>query len=94
MRAINDVSYNGSSACMLDMYLPKKGSFETIVWFHGGGLEEGDKKQAERLYNLAFNENANIEYNVLSAGHCRGSSEPNEDGRYDYVTTMIEWLNH
>ena len=43
---------------------------------------------------LAFNEQANIVYKVLSGGHCRGSSEPNEDGKYDYVETMLQWLKN
>jgi len=30
--------------CKLDLYIPKgKKGFSTIVWFHGGGLEEGNK---------------------------------------------------
>jgi acetyl esterase/lipase len=34
--------------CKLDLYLPlgRKG-FATLVWFHGGGLENGDKKDVE-----------------------------------------------
>lgn len=32
------------SRCKLDLYLPKaREGFATIVWFHGGGLQEGDK---------------------------------------------------
>lgn len=31
--------------CKLDLYLPEKArNFATIVWFHGGGLTEGDKR--------------------------------------------------
>ena len=30
--------------CKLDFYLPEKATgFPTIVWFHGGGLQNGDK---------------------------------------------------
>ena len=30
--------------CKLDVYLPKEGKdFATLVWFHGGGLKNGDK---------------------------------------------------
>ena len=43
---------------------------------------------------LAFNEQANIVYKVLSGGHCRGSTKPNEDGKYDYVETMLQWLKN
>ena len=248
MRVFKDITYKSDDACKLDLYLPDEDGFETIVWFHGGGLENGDKQQAERfvsaiidagygfvsanyrLYTsgakfpeflfdaasavafvkekietyggqkdklyisgqsagawlslmlcvndeylksvgidnkeiagwiidssqttahfnvlkyelgedtraqrinefapqyfvsdktdfskmllifyendmccryeqnmlfyksiLAFNEQANIVYKVLSGGHCRGSSEPNEDGKYDYVETMLQWLKN
>lgn len=30
--------------CILDVYLPKDGkAFNSLVWFHGGGLTKGDK---------------------------------------------------
>ena len=36
--------------CQLDLYLPAGGkSFPTLVWFHGGGLETGDKKDTAAL---------------------------------------------
>ena len=39
------VSDYESSRCKLDIYQPKKGSkLPTLVWFHGGGLTGGDKK--------------------------------------------------
>jgi acetyl esterase/lipase len=39
-----DVSYSGvSEKCKLDMYLPDTESFSVIIYFHGGGLESGDK---------------------------------------------------
>ncbi|WP_350285798.1 family 16 glycosylhydrolase [uncultured Croceitalea sp.] len=38
--------------CVLDVYYPKhKNDFATIVWFHGGGLEGGNKYIPERLKN-------------------------------------------
>lgn len=50
---LNDVNYKTGAAlteyeqsrCKLDVYLPKgsKG-FATLVWFHGGGLKNGDKR--------------------------------------------------
>ena len=45
MKIIEEVSYfNGNGYCKLDMYLPDKTGFKTIVFFHGGGLVGGDKK--------------------------------------------------
>ena len=38
--------------CKLDIYLPEQTSnFTTVVWFHGGGLTEGEKFIPERLKN-------------------------------------------
>ena len=42
----------------LDLFLPEKEEFITIIHFHGGGLVEGDKgdthKYCEHLANLGF----------------------------------------
>lgn len=36
--------------CVLDIYFPKNSAkFATIVWFHGGGLVEGNKEMPEAL---------------------------------------------
>ena len=38
--------------CKLDLYYPKnEKGFATVVWFHGGGLKNGNKKIADRLKN-------------------------------------------
>jgi len=46
MRTYFDIHYlnNDSEMQQLDMYLPDQVGFETIVWFHGGGLEKGSRK--------------------------------------------------
>ena len=38
-----DASEYERSRCKLDLYLPSQKYFPTIVWFHGGGLKEGNK---------------------------------------------------
>lgn len=43
MKTIQNVSYGTHSAEVLDLYLPEKKSFPVFVYFHGGGLEGGDK---------------------------------------------------
>ena len=49
---LTDVCYKSGDAltdyeqsrCKLDVYLPKdRENFATLVWFHGGGLKQGDK---------------------------------------------------
>lgn len=45
MRIIQDVQYSKSDAAInrLDIYLPDTDCFPVFVYFHGGGLESGDK---------------------------------------------------
>ncbi len=54
MRTIFDLPYldDSSEMQLLDMYLPDREGFSTIVWFHGGGLEHGSRKSDE--YARAF----------------------------------------
>lgn len=41
---ITDTDDYKKERCKLDLYVPTDGkNFSTIVWFHGGGLEEGNK---------------------------------------------------
>lgn len=51
-RVLTDIAYKQGGAltdyertrCKLDVYLPATGKgFATLVWFHGGGLQKGDK---------------------------------------------------
>lgn len=42
-RVYKDLAYGQENAQRLDLYLPAKDAFSTVVFFHGGGLEEGDK---------------------------------------------------
>ena len=41
MDHVKDIKYNSNNA--LDIYVPAKPAGEVLVYFHGGGLEEGDK---------------------------------------------------
>ena len=43
MKIIENVRYAEHAPCLLDMYLPESKRFKTVVDFHGGGLEAGDK---------------------------------------------------
>ena len=53
---VADVSYYGGagsgrlrrSRCRLDIWYPKdQADFPTLVWFHGGGLKEGDRRSGD-----------------------------------------------
>lgn len=41
MRKEENVFYNEN--CAFDAYLPPTNGFSTILYFHGGGFESGDK---------------------------------------------------
>ena len=45
MKSIFDVKYGVESSQVLDIYIPDKNKYPVFVYFHGGGLERGDKKQ-------------------------------------------------
>lgn len=44
-----DLAYRTPDECQLDLHLPDPDHFPLFVYFHGGGLEKGDKAQ-----NMAF----------------------------------------
>ena len=46
MRIEKDITYGKDNHTMqkLDIYLPDKEEFPVIVYFHGGGIERGDKE--------------------------------------------------
>ncbi|AUS98006.1 hypothetical protein CDQ84_01075 [Clostridium thermosuccinogenes] len=50
MKIIKDISYDCFEACKLDLYLPESNEFPIMVFFHGGGLEGGDKLSDVDVY--------------------------------------------
>ncbi len=53
--SINQTDEYIDQRCVLDIYYPvKTKSFATIIWFHGGGLTEGNKEIPEDLKNKGF----------------------------------------
>jgi len=44
MKKFEDICYSPETKQCLDLYLPEKDAFPVLVYFHGGGLEAGDKK--------------------------------------------------
>lgn len=43
MKRLTDIQYHTHKTCKLDIYLPEQNNFQTVIFFHGGGLESGDK---------------------------------------------------
>lgn len=73
MRSIKDLDYvgNGNPMQLLDVYLPEGEAFDTLVFFHGGGLERGDRKRAERFFPLVDRGIAIVtaEYRMMPEAH-------------------------
>ena len=48
MRTYFDLPYkeNATEMQLFDLYLPDHDNFDTIIWFHGGGMETGSRKDA------------------------------------------------
>ena len=73
MKKTLDLQYNETSACKLDVYLPEMESLGTIVYFHGGGLESGDKADKNYVEMAeAFAHNGygfvSVNYRMYTAG--------------------------
>ena len=58
MKIMENICYgtNNKDAQVLDLYLPEKNTFPVVIYFHGGGLIEGDKKNVfiEHLQKKGF----------------------------------------
>ena len=58
MRRIENVVYAKEKALSLDFLLPDRDEFDVVIWFHGGGLEGGSRKDiggfAEELVENGF----------------------------------------
>ncbi len=61
-KTVRDISYRGKDAvgymqerCKLDIYYPEgKKDFPTVVWFHSGGLKQGNRYIPGELMNKGF----------------------------------------
>ena len=59
--------------CVLDIYYPEnqENGFTTLVWFHGGGLEGGEKGLVAQLRNRGFAV-VNVNYRLYPKVKCPG----------------------
>ena len=48
LKVVRDIPYadSGEPLQALDIYLPQQDAFDTFIFFHGGGFNAGDKKEA------------------------------------------------
>ena len=59
MKLLENIVYKnvGSTSLALDIYLPDSQEFSVFVYFHGGGLEAGDKDDARELAETLAGQN-------------------------------------
>lgn len=50
MKLISDISYGSLNEQKLDLYIPDCENYDTFVYFHGGGIENGSKEDS-RFYS-------------------------------------------
>lgn len=50
MRTISDIRYGEHDKALLDLHLPEKNEFPVFIYFHGGGIEAGDKSVEKSLH--------------------------------------------
>ncbi len=72
MKTINGIAYD-SLGNLLDLYLPEGGKpFPTFVYFHGGGLEAGSRKDALSFAEYLADRGvavASVEYRMYPTAH-------------------------
>lgn len=51
MISIKDIKYGDSEFTKLDIHLPENKEFPVFIYFHGGGLEGGDKRLETAMHN-------------------------------------------
>lgn len=51
MKTIRDIAYGGHPSQRLDVHLPDREAFPVFLYFHGGGLEAGDKSDQAALFS-------------------------------------------
>ena len=49
MKTVMDIAYGAHELQKFDLYLPEKEKFPLFVYFHGGGLEKGDKAREAKI---------------------------------------------
>lgn len=77
-----DLDDYAKKQCRLDVHTPGKKGFATVVWFHGGGLEAGDKKIPDYLMNQG--------YAVVSANY-RHSPHVNAPVYLEDAAAAVAW---
>lgn len=66
-----DISYSPVENKLLDLYLPDQPGFDTLIWFHGGSLRAGSRRDGAELGRVAAENGfgfASVEYQLSYPG--------------------------
>jgi acetyl esterase/lipase len=98
VRVLKDLAYcahEGASAyeqerCKLDLYVPSSRThFATLLWFHGGGLKEGDKAQSS---NPRLAESLAAQGVAVAMANYRLSPKATYPAYIDDAASSFAWL--
>jgi acetyl esterase/lipase len=93
VREVRDVSYGSDPLQTLDLYLPADAerNLPAVVWIHGGGWREGDKREGVNMIG-SFAQSL-VEHGYVAAA-CNYRLVPKDlhPAQIDDVQRMIRWL--
>lgn len=67
MRTVFDVPYSARENALINFYLPDHDNFATVIFFHGGGIENGNRKMDPELAEALTSQGvafASVEYRM------------------------------
>lgn len=64
MKIVFDEKYGAEKRQYVDWYLPESENFDLLIWFHGGGLESGSRKDISFARDLVKNNTACVLLNT------------------------------
>ena len=92
MNIIKDLYYGEKPLNKLDFYIPDNKDFTTIVYFHGGGLKEGDKSDHNYVdFGKTFTDNG---YAFVSVNYRMYPKNKFPDFLYDAANSIKYVFDH
>ena len=93
VRELRDISYGGDPLQQLDVYLPSQatGKLPAVIWIHGGGWREGDKRTGSNQIGTFANELVNRGYVAISCNY-RLLPKHLHPAQIDDAQRVVRWL--
>lgn len=85
MKIVFDEKYGAEKRQYVDWYLPESENFDLLIWFHGGGLEGGSRKDISFAEDLVKN----------NIGVCSVEYSLYPDAKFpDFITDCAKAVSH